>query len=144
MGKHKEKLKRFSYEKEVEPNPVVIDEVCAKNRKVKCCQKCCRYLECTGERPINFEDVDISRLAGAMVFSALEDYETTIPPISKCKTQGARERRRKKVYDKGTAENFFKSHIFHLMGLDIEYLRRAYEKAKIPTRRYRTTKNEDD
>lgn len=109
---------------------------CLKKRSIKHCDQCCRCKECYGEAPQNFPNVGVEKIVGAMIWQALEDLDTKIPPLKECKTKSQKERRERLLYEKASAENFFKSRLFKTTNLDLGYLRRAYEKAKIHQSRY--------
>ena len=113
---------------------------CLKKRCVKQCEECCRYDECYGDKPTNFPTANVAPLVGAIVYSALFDLYHDIPPLSHCKTKSAREKRKKLIYNKATAKNFFKSKLFFYTHLDFEYIsstfRRLLDEEKIPQERH--------
>ena len=107
------------------------EQKCQKKRKIRSCYVCCRFAECNGDKPKNFNNVSVEPLMGAIIYSALFDLAREIPPLKDCKTRDQKERRKRLIYYKSTAEVFFHSELFKLTSLDFEYLRRAYEKTKI-------------
>lgn len=100
---------------------------CCRRRGVSSCKECCRYDECYNNKPHDFGDAQVSVLVGAIVLSALQDYYAKIPPLKKCKTKAQKEKRNRLLYDKATAENFFKSKLFFYSGLNFEYISRKYK-----------------
>lgn len=107
------------------------EQKCQRKRKVRSCYMCCRFAECNGDKPKNFENVSVEPLVGAIIYSALFDLTRKIPPLKDCKTRDQKTRRKMLIYYQASARNFFNSELFKLTSLDFEYLRRAYEKTQI-------------
>lgn len=132
-GKASSCMERLKLDQEIE---IDNNPKCAKKRGIKHCRQCCRYSECWENAEKTFPFNGVVKMVGAMILSALEDLDKEVPPLSKCKTKAQKERRQRILYDKASAENFFNSRIFHYSNMNLEYLRRVYEKKKIHESRY--------
>lgn len=106
------------------------EEVCRNKRKATRCEECCRYKECKDKKMPNWSKESVIKCWGSIIDVKLSCLfvKDKINSINKRRLppKVATEKKEIILWERGRAISFFKSEVFKLLELDLDWLIKHY------------------